>query len=560
MKLLTLILAVIANVALLLNVTNAQTTDAQSITPLAKTSVKANKHIVEYDAQNSVYNAYYATLKGKGKVIIDTYTFDKDLKLVNQKSEECEEKQSNEKIQKAAKRKATKDIEAATAPIREPLSYTANYITIIPGGGAINTKLKMGKLTVNEIWDDKKGDFVFDYTTTEGDEIKLKADDRRITGEFSIADEHDGFINPGIWSWQKNNKAPYETKMHAPKHIVTVMGSVSPKVQKTKGTKDVDYKQYILKTFVVNNTVDLLREHTVNFTGPKTIAQKILFPDGTMGVIFAPHNKVSQLGFDASILYKPRQYTFMRFGIDGSTIDSIDFNCPVNAWKPNLVTFDNQSVYIAGAGSNADTTKYCWEIHHKHDNMVVMKITSGKLDFITAVPKSEFASKTIKPAAQKKAYSWDGDGFYNQTIETDPYGNIYIIGQVNDKGKNGDLVIMHFNNNGKLNAQFTAAPESELGTTQKLFNNPNSKTLSWMLFEPAKVNDKGQKLCYVRMTNINPETNTIGEFAHFGTKTKEQKTEFYLDQITPMFSFADSWVLFGADEDNKNIWLCKIKP
>ena len=134
-----------------------------------------------------------------------------------------------------------------------------------------------------------------------------------------------------------------------------------------------------------------------------------------MGVLFAPKNRVSQLGFDQSILYKANEYTYMRFGIDGKTIDSVDFVCPVIAWTPTFFEFKDESLYLAGSGSNENLQKYYFDLKDKKDQMVIMKITNGKMNFITATPAADYMAKMVKPASQKNGF--EGEVFDVQNIQ-----------------------------------------------------------------------------------------------------------------------------------------------
>ena len=394
----------------------------------------------------------------------------------------------------------------------------------------------------------------------EGKEEKLKADDRRISAQFSIADDPEELQKVGFWEWDKSQKMPYEVKYHSPKHALTVMGAINPKVQKTNGTKIVDNQSYVLQTFFVNNGISLANERIISFKGPKLVVQKLTYPDGSIGVLFAPHNKASQLGFDQSILYKPNEYTFMRFGVDGSTIDSLDFVCPVNAWTPTFYEFKDESLYLAGPGSNENPQKYYWELKDKKDHLVIMKVTEGKLDFINAIPAADYTSKMVKPASQKKGFEGEVFDVQNAQFRVRNNGDIVLVGQYQYRGKNLDYMFLHFDSGGQLISHYTVKNESPDAGEVKLFDNPGGETITWLVVEPKKVDkDSGRKFCYARLATINPTAKSISEFTTFGLKTsKEQKDDYFLHPVVPVIVLDKHLVFVGSDEDNKNIWLAKV--
>ncbi|HPD95450.1 MAG: hypothetical protein H6537_10400 [Bacteroidales bacterium] len=534
---------------------NAQKLEVSSVTPLLKTSLKATKWTFGYNDDGSAYQAQFITPKGKGKTIVDTYNFDPNLQLVNQTSEVYTNEEANVKANKI---RAKKDPTVKFDPNRKLREAKTTYVKV--GIGAFNTVLEHGVYTATEKWDSKKGDYVWDVSYGEGKEEKLKSDDRRITAQFSIADDPEEFRKVGFWNWDESKKMPYEVKYHAPQHFLTVMGVIKPKIKKTKETKIVDNQSYVLQTFMVNNGVKFLYERIFSFRGPKIVVKRLEYSDGSMGVLFAPQDRVSQLGFDQSILYKPNEYTYMHFGIDGSTIDSIDFVCPTNAWTPDLFKFTDKSLYLAGPGSNANPQKYYWEIKDKKDHMVIMKITEGKMDFITATPVADYTTKMVKPENQKKGF--DGDVFEttNAQLQVRENGDIVIVGQYQYRGKNLDYMLLHFDPSGNLLSHYTVKNETPGAGEVELYENPGGKTITWQIIETQKADkDTGRKFNYVRLASVNPEARTLSQFTTFGLKTsKEQKDDYFLHPVVPVIVEDTCLIFVGSDKNDKNIWLAKV--
>ncbi|HNS29573.1 MAG TPA: hypothetical protein PKL52_03475 [Tenuifilaceae bacterium] len=546
-------IVIVAIVVWLAEPTYSQKLVTSSVTPLEKTSLKAKKWTFGYNDDGSAYQAQFITPKGKGKTIVDTYSFDSNLQMVNHNSEEVTDNEALVMV-----KKAKKDPTSKVDPNRQLKEVKADYVRV--GLGAFNTVLEHGVVTGTETWNDQLGDYLWEFKYGEGKEEKLKADDRKTTAQFSIADEPEEFRKVGFWTWDKNTKMPYEVKYHAPKSKLTVMGVVHPKVQKTKGTKVVDNQDYVIQTFSVKNGVTLNKERIISFRGPKLVVVKLLYPDGSMGVLFAPHNRASQLGFDQSILYKANEYTYMRFGIDGNTIDSIDFVCPVIAWTPTFFEFKGETLYLAGSGCNENPEKYYFDLKDKKDHMVIMKITNGKMDFITATPAADYTSKMVKPTSQKKGFEGEVFDVQNTQLRIRDNGDIVLIGQYKYRGKNLDYMFLHFDSKGSLITHYTVKNNTPEAGEVHLYDNPGGKTITWLIIEPQKVDkETKRKYNYARLSTIDPAARTLGEFATYGLKTsKEQKDDYFLHPVVPVIVLNKELVFVGGDEDNKNIWLAKV--
>lgn len=529
----------------------AQKLEASSVTPLTKSSKKAQKAVLSFDKDAKTLQMIFASPKGKNATLFDVYNFDWELKLTNQATEEVTEEQATAKMIKAISSTRVKTQYDANRQLKQ---VKTKYYKVIAGGGLLNTKVQTGSYTATEIFSEELGDYYWDVTTGEGQEVKIQADERRISGEFAMADQPIDFVKEGLWKWDN------DAKYFAPQSMLTVVGVLQPKVQKTKGTKIVDNQDYILKTFDVKNGLTPMGEHIVKFTGPKIIVQKLQYPDGSMGVLFAPHNRVSQLGFDKTILYKPNEYTYMHFGIDGKTIDSIAFDCPANSWKPEYYEFNNGSLLLAGGGSKTDPEKYHWElINGAKDQFIIMKITNGKLDFITSTLVATFSSKMVKPASQKEGFAFVGADFANVEFRTHKSGDLLMVGQIIKGGKPLDFMLLQFDASGNLKAQYDIKNENPFAGDVRLFDNPDGKTITWMITESRKViPETKRKFQYVRIATIDPAAITISDVSNYGTRTKEQKTEFYLNPVTPMILLDQEVILIGSDEDNENIWLAKV--
>lgn len=553
MKKLSIYFFSLAMLALLAEPTFAQKLETSTVTPLAKTSLKAKQWTFGYNDDGSAYQSQFITPKGKGKTIVDTYSFDSNLSLVNQKSEEFTDEEALVKV-----KKAKKDPTSKFDPNRKPKVIKTTYIKV--GLGAFNTILEHGVYTATEVWNDQKGDYLWELSYGDGKEEKLKADDRKTTAQFSIADDLEEFRKVGFWNWDESKKMPYQVKYHAPQGFLTVMGVVHPKVQKTKGTKIVDNQDYVLQTFLVKDGATLIQERTIAFKGPKLVVKKLLYPDGSMGVLFAPHNRASQLGFDQSILYKANEYTYMRFGVKGNTIDSIDFVCPVIAWTPTFFEFKGESLYLAGSGSNENPQKYYFDLKDKKDHMVIMKITKGKMDFITATPATDYTAKMVKPESQKKGFDGEVFDVQNTQLRIRDNGDIILVGQYQYRGKNLDYMLLHFDSEGNLITHYTVKNESPEAGEVQLYDNPGGKTITWLVIEPKKVDKElGRKYNYVRLATINPTAKTLSEFTTYGLKTsKDQKDDYFLHPLVPIIVHDKDLVFVGSDEDNKNIWLAKV--
>ncbi len=544
-------LLTVLSLVLIAGVAEAQKLEATSVTPLSKTSKKATQAVGSYNASAQTLQFIYASPKGKS-TIFDTYNFDWDLKLTSQNTEEISAEQATAKVIQAI---ATTNVKYNAD--YKPREAKATYYKVIVGGGVFNTKLAKGTYTAKEVWSSPLGQYVWSYSASEGAELKLKSDDRKIEAFAALADQPADFINPGFWNFTPDKT--FDAAFLVPQKTLTVLSWVSPVNKNTKGTKNVSNQTYVIQTFSTSGEPVLANEQVIKFKGPKMVVQKVQYPDASLGILFAPVNKVPQLGYDQSILHKPNEYTFLHVAPDGKILDSLHFDCPVNAWKPDLCTFADGALYLAGAGSKVDPAKYYFDLKDgKMDHYLIAKIANGKLEYINATPIAQFAANAKKTASQKEAFAFTGRDLANAQllVEND---KIVVVGQYIYRGKNLDYLLFQFDGQGNLKAQYTVSNETEFAGASRLFTNPDGKTITWMITGTKKVDEKTQrKFQYVQMATINPEALTMSNFTAYGPKSKEQKVDYFLNPETPMVVLDKHIILIGADEDNESLWLAKV--
>ena len=136
-----------------------------------------------------------------------------------------------------------------------------------------------------------------------------------------------------------------------------------------------------------------------------------------------------------------------------------------------------------------------------------MKISNGKMEYITSTPVADFAKKLQVPANIKKVEPYTGKKFSIGELTVTSAGEILISGQETDAGKFGNITLFHFGTDGKLKAQYgyKLAETNKDATTQPTlhveFENPDG-TLSWLVYEIAGIEGE-RMLMYPQMTTIN---------------------------------------------------------
>lgn len=203
-------------------------------------------------------------------------------------------------------------------------------------------------------------------------------------------------------------------------------------------------------------------------------------------------------------LYKPKIYqdpspakwTYVRISPDGQVKEQLNFDTKTLNWQILGATEKDGSVYVYGVGES----KGVGEDHQKllsaigtgkQDNFQILKVTGGKIDFVSAPGLDEMNSKNEKPASQKKITEYSGKSVVFTDMRVTSSGDVFITAQdyLNLGTKAGptykDLFLFHFGPDGAFkrlygikNDQKNAA--TNIPTEGTIFEGSNGK-FYWFL-------------------------------------------------------------------------------
>jgi len=323
------------------------------------------------------------------------------------------------------------------------------------------------------------------------------------------------------------------------------------------------FNQYVALKYSAADFSEKART-TIDFKyGTDTIYKQVL-PDQTIALFFAPLPGAYVKPGEPNP--NPRAFTFIRVDKEAKVIDRIEFESPSSKWEINNIEITPEGdLIVYGEASQKSNDKYYMQQVGvtKFDNFQLMKISGGKVAFITSTSIEEFAGKLQIPANMKKVDSYDGRKFDIGSITTCSTGDLLISGQENNGGTFGNISLFQFGSDGKLKAQYgykleeTGKEAQSMQTIHVEFENPDNKTITWIVYElTGSTNEK--MLIYPRVATIDLGASTISAFSQYGY-TKDQ--EFFVDNSRPVILIDDNRkaVFFGSDKNNKTIWFARIK-
>ncbi len=137
------------------------------------------------------------------------------------------------------------------------------------------------------------------------------------------------------------------------------------------------------------------------------------------------------------------------------------------------------------------------------DNLVMMKISDGKLAYLNTTPASVLNSKKVVPPSVKKVPKTPFTKFHLQAFRVFANGDILVAGQrtkvvtINKTSARAyeDLICLHFDNSGNLKAEYYVEPQLATSKKDQVFQmqhmfipSQDKKTAYWIMFEPEGVN------------------------------------------------------------------------
>lgn len=534
----------------------AQNNYVEKTIPLSKSACKGYMHDCEVSGDGGLQVVF--KYSDKKKELYETYSVDKNLENINQKTDEFVKDKS---------------------VVKEDYNTTGIY-AIIGGNNSfdvLSTKLKLFKISYKYEWNKNKQRY--NRTQTQRDKVAIKnVDDRAYEGYADFANKSTGELMVLTGIKNKSEKSFF-------------LLSVKP---------DLSFNEIPVKLDGSHSLVysTALQKGEVNDDEEYDIS------NADMIFVFAPDNKAPDT----------KKYTYMRVSNAGKILDQYTFAAP----SPNLLISEarllaNGNVMLFGAYTKNDkafehvfgeygpiespgyaSTDQTGSVNYrmfkynrgvekeKMVAMVVMSMKQGGVEWLRDIPVKDMEAKLKKAPEQKKAPLYNGKGFKIQKFHVLGNGDMLISGQLSGRALvNGllsktykELICFHLDKEGNLKAQYGYQPESIDDKENTIFPiiqmfmpSPDGKTVHWVVLENKS--EKGYAdfwaayngvkslypVYYPSVIRINPESASISNLEELG-KRKYRLNRYH----NFLYSEQNKTLTFiGRDKDNKNLWLCNYK-
>lgn len=289
---------------------------------------------------------------------------------------------------------------------------------------------------------------------------------------------------------------------------------------------------------------------------------------------------------------KNNNFSYIRVDDNANVVERFTFTSPASYWRIDEMITNGNDYYFYGpamAGRDkyfndgAGTRFGGGEV--KYRAVQLMKVSGGKMVYLSETTLEDFKAKQVFPPSQKKTPDYNGREFGVRNYSFAANGDLIVLGQNYDKdnkthviNKYEDVLGFQFDSNGKLRAQYGLDTKekgvtvdynylNEVGYTtitkittvygcpQVLFVGSNPDELFWLLQEIKGLRD-GKLLTYPRLGKLNVKNATVSDLTTFG-----KGEGFYLDPKYPFLKTDKDGtiVFFGADKPGKELWFARVK-
>ena len=360
-----------------------------------------------------------------------------------------------------------------------------------------------------------------------------------------------------------------------------------------------------------NVDLELVAKHDFNFPFKQVpayvdIVERVNLDDpeeiGVAGfnLIFAPSDVYGKKFTDPN----NNNYTFVSLDGDLKPTTQFNFESPSSYWRIDNMIVNGDDMYFYGpalAGKDkyfnkavaSTATKTSGSLlgaigsgEAKFKAVQLMKVSGGKLKFLTETTLADFKARQQFPPSQRKTPDYEGREFGVRSYNFMSNGDLVILGQNYDRSKEGninkfnDILGFHFDGNGKLRAQYgvdtkesgkivTTSTDTHYGIStitritttltrnfacpQQLIEAQDGNAY-WLLREIRDIRD-GKLLTYPRMGRVDLKNATMTDLTTFG-----KGDGYYLNPNYPTLETdkGQSIVFFGADKPGRELWFARV--
>ncbi len=509
------------------------------------------------DEANNKLSLTFVTKATNKKAKFETYNFDLDFNFKSKEDSEMPlEKVKGYRVDKGEEWE------------QEAVTVEKNFM------GTLILRRKVYKYKWNWFWGG------YDRKVTSGEKIKPKTDDGGKLQYISHTEQPNGDIM--IIATDKGKGMGNMLTMTTEFHVLRYDNQLNQ-------LSDEEFKFQYPQVLVAGNTDDVDEDE-------ENTDQK------EMIMVFAP---MGGKGFKSTADPDAKNYSFVRISTDGKVKERIPFKSKTGIFNGDMLIETNDGVYIVGATGDEDSEKDYFnekfaapfgmrdeEIEKfKAKGFQIVKIANGKAEYVTLNTLDDFDKKSQSPPSQKKKPEYTGRKFKVSTIKVMPNGDLMIAGQKYTKSKGGghvvkfgglgslgggsnggpeygDIIMMHFSNDGNLRAAYGVRREENdkdakvSPNNQLLWVAPDGK-LYWTVMEmkgwrqEKELGESKYKfLLYPNVAIVDVLNAKVGDFVQFG----QGKTDYYVNNKYPMMPLKGNTQIFffGENKSGKTLWFAKM--
>lgn len=319
--------------------------------------------------------------------------------------------------------------------------------------------------------------------------------------------------------------------------------------------------------------------------------------DSDVLLLFAP---MGGKGYKGSADPDATNYTYVRVGADGSIKERIKVPSKTGIFNGNMFVTVGEDVLIMGATNDKTddyfNEKFAAPANQRDDEIEkfkakgfqVVKISKGKVAFVSNNTLEDFDKKSQSPPSQKKNPEYTGRKFKIADVKVLRNGDILLAGQKYTKSKGGhvvkfgnfgsagggsdteyeDIIMMHFGNDGVLRASYGVRREENdkdakaSPNNQLIMESADGKSVYWTIMEmkgwkqEKELGESKYKfLMYPNVTKIDVANAKIGDFVQMG----QGKTDYFVNNQYPFLSIGKGQIVFlGETKAGKTLWFAKM--
>lgn len=533
---------------LMMGTTFAQQLELEKTYKISRASKRGFLAGLDYDADKKTYRLTYFTGQKRNTFKYEEYTFDNDFNLISEEEFEDEAEKMKRKF--------------------KWFKFKGETYTVV--GNTIENNM-MGTLVL------RKRKITYNYQFLLGgytrkvevlEKVKPKTDEgNKFTGVTHAEDDMTGDLFV-VASVKMKGGAKADNSNVGQMHILKFDADLNL-------AQDLDLGFQYPQTLAFIRSLD--RENPDDPESPGVSG---------LAMVFAPTNILGKKNADPD----NNNFTYVRIDENCKVVERFTFKSPASYWRIDEMIVSGNEAYFYGPAM-AGRDKYYNEGagsrfgggEVKYKAVQLMKVSGGKMAYLTETNLEEFKAKQQFPPSQRKTPDYTGREFGIRSYNFAPNGDLIILGQNYDKNKDGiitryeDVLGFHFDKNGVLRAQYGLDTKEKgitvdynylngIGytTVQKITTVyacpqallPGTTGDMYWILQEVKGQSKEKLLTYPRIGKINVGNNTVTDLQTFG-----KGEGYYLDPKYPFLETDKSQtvVFFGADKNGKELWFARVK-